>query len=231
MDKIKYLTKPQITALLNAITNVRDKAMWTVAYWRGLRVSELGLLMLTDWNQSSNRLYVRRLKGSTSGEFLLHKDEAHALADWLIIRGDAPGPLFVSRQRQNRQVLTRQRLSDLMVHYCELAGIPRALAHMHVLRHSIAVHLLEQGVDVLLVKDWLGHRSIESTMVYATVTNKAREYATAKMYAEGTVEGAIPLPVESTPPPPAVAVDWAANSRAGRRKPKPKAKPLAKPAA
>lgn len=46
---------------------------------------------------------------------------------------------------------------------------------MHVFRHSIAVHFMNEGVDSADVKDWLGHRSISSTMIYAQVTNKRRD--------------------------------------------------------
>jgi site-specific recombinase XerD len=59
--------------------------------------------------------------------------------------------------------------------YAESAELPEDRRHPHVLRHSIAVHLMNAGWDAADVQDWLGHRDIASTMVYATVTNKRRE--------------------------------------------------------
>lgn len=56
--------------------------------------------------------------------------------------------------------------------YAEAAGLPPDRRHPHVLRHSIAVHLMNAGWDAADVQDWLGHREIASTMVYAAVTNK-----------------------------------------------------------
>ena len=52
---------------------------------------------------------------------------------------------------------------------------------MHVFRHSIAVHFMNEGVDSADVKDWLGHRSISSTMIYAQVTNKRRDATYQRM--------------------------------------------------
>jgi len=57
----------------------------------------------------------------------------------------------------------------------EEADLPKERCHPNVLRHSIAVHLMNAGWGAADVQDWLGHRSIASTMVYAAVTNKRRE--------------------------------------------------------
>jgi len=59
--------------------------------------------------------------------------------------------------------------------YGEAAGIPPDKRHFHVLRHSIAVHLLDAGADIMFVRDLLGHKNIQNTMVYARLTSARRD--------------------------------------------------------
>jgi integrase/recombinase XerD len=207
--RITYLTKPQTRALLSTIPTVRDRAIWTVAYWRGLRASEVGLLTLADWRPESSRLFVHRLKGSSSGEYKVSPDESSALRAWVKVRGLHPGPLFPSSRNTP---ISRQRLHNLMRHYCARASppIPHPVNHFHVLRHSIAVHLADAGTDVALIQDWLGHRSISNTMIYVQISNRRRDRNAEAMYAYTEAEG-----------------DWEGGGQEGegeglRAKPKPK---------
>lgn len=170
----KYLTTEEIEAFFAVIEDVRDRAIFRVAYHRGLRASEVGLLQLVDYRARAGRLYVRRLKGSNSGEFPLTDVENRAVKEWLIERGMEPGPLFPSR---NRNPLSRDRLDELMKNYCRLAGVPAEKAHMHSLKHACGTHLSEMGKDVAVIRDWLGHRNVQNTMIYLEVTDKARDAA------------------------------------------------------
>lgn len=181
--KITYLTSEQTTALLAATDTVRNRAIFTVAYWRGLRASEVGLLQMSDWHDANARLYVHRVKNSNSGEYLVSPQEIAAIRAWVKVRGTDPGPLFPSRTIGH--AVSRQRLHLLMRDHCQRAGIAAPLNHFHVLRHSIAVHLAEAGTDAALIQDWLGHKSIMSTMVYLKITNKLRDRAAEAMYGNG----------------------------------------------
>jgi len=170
----KYLTSEEIEALFSVIEDVRDRAIFRVAYHRGLRASEIGLLQLADYRPRVGRLYIRRLKGSNSGEFPLTDVENRSIHEWLTERGTAPGPLFPSR---NRNPISRDRLDELMKQYCRLADIAAEKAHVHSLKHSCGTHLSEMGKDVAVIRDWLGHRNVQNTMIYLEVTNKARDAA------------------------------------------------------
>jgi integrase/recombinase XerD len=174
---MKYLTSDEIGRLFAVIESVRDLAAFRVAYHRGLRASEVGMLQLADWQRSRGRLTVRRLKGSNGGEYMLCKAETRALTAWLKERGDAPGPLFTSRNSDSTGTgITRKRLDALMRRYGAAAGLPEDKWHMHVLKHSCATHLLsELEQDVAVVQDWLGHADIRNTMVYAQITNSRRD--------------------------------------------------------
>jgi integrase/recombinase XerD len=107
----KYLTTEEIESLFSVIEDVRDGAIFRVAYHRGLRASEIGVLKLADYRPDVGRLYVRRLKGSNSGEFLLTDVENRSLLAWIDERGRVAGPLFPSR---NRGPISRDRLDDLI---------------------------------------------------------------------------------------------------------------------
>jgi type 1 fimbriae regulatory protein FimB len=160
----KYLTEAEVEALFRAIESPRDRAIFRLVYHRGLRRGEVGLLQLSDFNRVSGRLYVRRLKGSNSAEFPLLPAELAPLRAWLRVRGTAPGPLFPSRQRGG---IGGDRLDDLMKAYGRAAGLPEQLCHCHALKHSCGTHVLARAKDLQLVKDHLGHKSIQNTEIYA----------------------------------------------------------------
>jgi site-specific recombinase XerD len=116
-----------------------------------------------------------RLKSGVSGEYPIHPATRRLLWAYLSDRSDDDNPyLFPSRQSGLRP-MSASMVYALFWRYADAANIPRERQHPHVLRHSIAVHLMNAGWDVADVQDWLGHRDIASTMVYATITNKRRE--------------------------------------------------------
>jgi len=210
--KITYLTSEQTVDLLAATDTVRNRAIFTVAYWRGLRASEVGLLQMSDWHDTNTRLYVHRVKNSNSGEYLVSPQETAVIRAWIRVRGTDPGPLFPSRTIG--RAVGRAQLHLLMRAHCERAGIAAPLNHFHALRHSIAVHLAEAGTDVSLIQDWLGHKSIMNTMVYLKITNKSRDRAAEAMYGNGKPD--VDQRVR-------VGVNWSANKL-------PAGKPVGKPA-
>lgn len=178
-ETIKYLTREELSRLFRAIKEPRDRAIFAISYFRGLRASEVGMLQMSHFKRDSGRLLVKRLKGSKSAEFPLSPQELKAIRAWLKVRGSEPGPLFPSRRGRG---ISRQMLDVLMREYAEAAGIPESKRHFHVLKHSIATHLVEKGVEVLQIKEWLGHRSINSTLEYAHLHDQARDSLAERLY-------------------------------------------------
>ena len=169
----KFLTPDEVQRLFSVITERRDMAIMRVAYHRGLRASEIGILQLDDYRPSAKRLYVRRLKGSHSGEYLLTDNEIRALNAWLRVRGQRTGALFTSNRGTG---INRRMLDVLMKKYGALAGLPVDKRHMHVLKHACGTHLLsEHGLDVAAVQDHLGHKDIRNTLLYSQITNARRD--------------------------------------------------------
>lgn len=177
-ETIKFLTLDETRRLFAVISDKRDKALFLLAYRHGLRASEIGLLRVSDLDLRRLRVMLHRLKGSLSGEHPLQADEARALKAWLRSR-DADSPvLFPSRRSLP---ISRQMLDVLMKDYGEEAAIPKDKRHFHVLKHSIATHLLDAGAELRFVQDWLGHSNIQNTVIYAALVSTSRE-AKARQY-------------------------------------------------
>src|ERR1700759_3618247 len=165
-ETIKFLTLDETRRLFKAISGKRDKALFLLAYRHGPRASEIGLLRVSDLDLKRLRVILHRLKGSLSGEHPLQADEARALKAWLKGRDTDSPILFPSRRGLP---ISRQMLDVLMKSYGEEAAIPTDKRHFHVLKHSIATHLLEAGAELRFVQDWLGHSNIHKTVIYTAL--------------------------------------------------------------
>ena len=167
-----HLEYDELARLFHVIESPRDRAIFRVAYHAGLRASEVGHLELRDYNQRTERIAIHRLKGSNSGDHHCAREESRALHAWLKVRGSLPGPLFPSNRRTG---IDRKTLDKLMKKYGAMAGLPAKLRHFHIFKHSCATHLLDKGFNIEQVQDWLGHVNIQSTLVYAKITNRRRQ--------------------------------------------------------
>ncbi len=115
---------------------------------------------------------LHRLKGSLSGEHPLQTDEARALKAWLKSRDTDSPILFPSRLGLP---ISRQMLDVLMKGYGDESAIPKDKRHFHVLKHSIATHLLDAGAELRFLQDWLGHSNIQNTVIYTALVSTSRE--------------------------------------------------------
>lgn len=172
-----YMTIPEKERFFKVITDVRDRAIFRLAYHHGLRASELGKLELSDYRPGTttelDRILIHRLKGSISGEHAVVPAAAVAMRTWLRKRGIKPGTLFPSRQGTP---ISRIRIFELMRRYCELAKIPLEKAHPHCLKHTCCTHMLsDQRESIMDVRTHVGHVNIRNTMVYAELTAEATE--------------------------------------------------------
>ena len=177
---IQFLTQAELRALFRVITRKRDRALFLVAYRHGLRASEVGLLRVDDLNFEQQRITIYRVKRSLPGIYPLRTDEVTALKVYLRERKHPSPTLFLS---QRGTPISRRQLDTLMKHYGEEAGIPAAKRHFHVLKHSIATHLLDAGADLRFVQDWIGHASIKNTVIYAQLTSRRRDEEARKVFA------------------------------------------------
>ena len=168
----EYLTKDEIDKLLAASKTAsrnpeRDYCMLLLAFRHGLRVSELCSLELSDIDLESKTFHVRRLKGCDHGVHDFYNGESSAIRTWLVERQRMNPPasveeLFIS---ERRRPLSRVTVFVMIRQVAAAAGLGHLDVHPHMLRHSTGYALI-QKTDVRVVQDFLGHKSISSTVRY-----------------------------------------------------------------
>lgn len=172
--QLAYLTKEEVERFFAVIPPMdgRDRLLFDVIYRYGLRRLEAALIRR---EHVAERIWITRIKGGVSGEYPIHPITRRLLWEYLEQRGTTGGPYLFATRQSGLRPISASTIYQLFREYADAATLPADRRHPHVLRHSIAVHLMNAGWDAADVQDWLGHRDIASTMVYAMVTNKRRE--------------------------------------------------------
>ncbi|HJQ26619.1 MAG TPA: site-specific tyrosine recombinase XerD [Blastocatellia bacterium] len=172
----KFLIAEEVERLLEAPdasteTGLRDKAMLEVLYATGLRVSELVGLKLNDLNLDMGFLTTLG-KGSKERTVPLGQSAIGWLRRYLGVRsrwlGGKSSPLLFLNK--SGSPVSRQAFWKLIVEYGNRAKIGHITPHL--LRHSFATHLLENGADLRSVQLMLGHSDISTTQIYTHITNE-----------------------------------------------------------
>ncbi len=158
----RLLSKP----LLTEAKGCRDKAMLELLYATGIRVSELINLNVSNINLRSGVLYCTGPKGVRSipvytSAIVAVSDYIHRMRS-IIVSEESGDALFVNL---NGSRLTRQGFWKIVKGYAAEAEIDKELTP-HTLRHSFALHLLENGASVKDIQTMMGHADISSTQVY-----------------------------------------------------------------
>lgn len=165
------LTSKEVELLLDQpkdidLKGTRDKAMLEFAYATGMRVTEIISLDIDDINFEEG--YVNCRHANKPRIIPLGKLSLKALKEYteqarnILIKDDNEKALFVN---VNGQRLTRQGFWKIVKYYKEQAHITKDITP-HVLRHSFATHLLQNGADLKAIQTMLGHSDISSTQVY-----------------------------------------------------------------
>ncbi|PWM38601.1 MAG: site-specific tyrosine recombinase XerD [Clostridiales bacterium] len=169
----EVLTSEEVELLLwqpdiLTVKGIRDKAMLEVLYASGIRASELLSLKLTDVNLDVGYLMMNHHE-EKERIVPLYSLAVQALRNYLaesrpqLTKSAKENTLFLNT---NGQPMTRQGFWKLVKYYTAAAKIEKDITPK-TLRHSFAAHLLENGADINMVKDMMGHSSITSTKVYA----------------------------------------------------------------
>lgn len=147
----------------------RDKAMLEILYATGIRVSELIALKTTDIDLSVG--YINCMHHGQNRVVPIYA-EAKSAVKYYLEHGRSKLPNIEDKDilflNLSGSMLTRQGFWKIIKHYKDLAGIKKDITP-HTLRHSFAIHLLENGADLKSIQEMLGHTDIASTQIYAQI--------------------------------------------------------------
>lgn len=171
------LSVDQVSALLaqpsgQTPKEIRDKAMLALLYATGIRVSELVGIQMEDINMNIGFLVCR--DGERERTIPFGRSAKAALEEYLeharneLLRGKGSDYFFVNC---TGGAMSRQGFWKIIKYYGEKAGIEEDITP-HTLRHSFAVHLLENGADLRSIQEMLGHSDISSTQIYTQLVNQ-----------------------------------------------------------
>lgn len=162
------LSIEEVRAILKAAPNERDRAILEVLYGCGLRVSEVCSLKISEVYLKD--MFVKVMgKGSKERLVPMAPSTASAIMDYLSVRPESDAGcedvLFLNRFGR---ALSRVAVFKMVKSVALVAGVDKNLSP-HTFRHSFATHLVENGADLRVVQEMLGHESILTTEIYTHV--------------------------------------------------------------
>lgn len=164
-----FFSLSEISAMLNTTDNLKHKLLIAIGYTAGLRRSEIRNLRLCDVDLKRNLLFIKDSKGKRD-RYTLFSQHLH---EWLkSYLNQAKPKVFLFEGPSPGTQYSTTSMAVILKKMAKAAGIKRKV-HMHMLRHSFATHLLEEGRDVRYVQELLGHKSIKTTERYTHVVSDA----------------------------------------------------------
>lgn len=173
----KYLTIEEVDKLLDIkLTNpldYRNKAMLELLYATGARISEL---LSLEMNQVDLDECFIRIMGKGKKERII--PIADVTLKHLILYINYYRPLILKTKtssylflNKNGERMSRQGFFKIIKEYCKTAGINKEVSP-HILRHSFATHLLNNGADLRIIQELLGHENLSTTEIYSHISNE-----------------------------------------------------------
>jgi len=164
------LTREEVKKLLKAAEKLRDKLIVMALYSTGVRVSELCGLKWDDIDLNSGEIRVKG-KGNKERIVLMNKETLYLLKK------------YKKENSTSEEVfpITPRTVQRILKKLAEKAGI-RKKCTPHSLRHSLATHLLEKGVDIRIIQELLGHSSLSTTQIYTHVSRTLLKQEYSKLF-------------------------------------------------
>ena len=185
---VDFLNRAEVDALLQAPdvrtrAGRRDRTLLLVAVQTGLRASELLNLRREDVQLGPGAHLRCQGKGRKERCTPLRRDSVAALRQWLDELSDEPGSPVFPNQRGGS--LSHDGLAYVLAKHLAIArtacpSLQKKRVTPHVLRHTAAMDLLQNGVDRAVIALWLGHESVETTYIYLHADLKLKEQAMAR---------------------------------------------------
>lgn len=160
----------EVNTIIESISNPKHKAEIALLYSSGIRVSELCRLTCGDIERSRNRIHISVSKNRSERYAILSEKTLDLLI--IYIRTCYPQStqdswLFPNRTGQNH--ICEETVRRVFANALEVLGWSDKGYNLHSLRHAFGLHLYEDGVDLISIKEAMGHKSIRSTEIYLTL--------------------------------------------------------------
>lgn len=176
----KVLSQSEVSRLLDTVEEslqetkfpelrVRDRAIFELFYATGIRLSELVGIDRDDLDFEALSMRVIG-KGNKERVVFFNQTSAEAIVDYLkaVPRTTPGGPLFLNRYGAR---ISQRGVEKLFAAVLAKSGLDKH-ASPHTLRHSFATHLLEEGSDLVTIKELLGHESLQTTQIYTNISKQ-----------------------------------------------------------
>ena len=155
-------TKEQVNSIIEAIGNPKHKAEIALLYSSGIRVSELCRLRCNDIRKTMNCIYISRSKNRSDRYAVLSRKAYSAY------KGAKPGDWLFPGQKEGEHI-NPQSVRNVINDTAESLGLGDKGYNPRSFRHAFGLHLYEAGVDLMSIKEAMGHKSLSSTTVYLTL--------------------------------------------------------------
>jgi integrase/recombinase XerD len=163
------LSLEEMAQFLDALHNLKHRAVLMTAYAAGLRLSEVVTLRVEDIDSARMVIHLRQAKGHKDRDVMLSPRLLAILRQYWKIQRPAP---FLFPGRNPDRPISPRAVQKACEHALAASGLSKHV-HMHTLRHSFASHLLESGTDLRTIQILLGHRSLSTTARYIHVATAA----------------------------------------------------------
>ena len=188
-EKLNILTQSEVKELFKATDHsntkwhlrCRDKAILTVLYSCGLRRTEAVSLDISDILFDKERVFVRKGKNYKERFVPINRTNAEILEDYIFearpefYQSNLSEALFVNKNGTRMQGMSFANRLKAIVQATNNKTIAEKGITLHILRHSIATHLLQKNVPLESIKTFLGHSSLESTQIYVHLMKRLDE--------------------------------------------------------
>jgi site-specific recombinase XerD len=168
------MAEEEVIAFFRVIDALRDRTMFLLMLRCGLRVSEVSSLPWSAIDQAQGTLRIENSKGHVDRIVYLSPDVANALRQWHRLQAAEARSVFPSRlTRKGGTPLSARQIRNRMTRYLKFAGITKAYSP-HSLRHTFATQLLNAGASLEVVKELMGHRSLDVTLRYTQLYDRTK---------------------------------------------------------
>ena len=162
------LSQEEVELLISSTRNIKHKALIMLAYSSGLRRQEVQQIKPSAIDSARMQVRVVQGKGKKDRYTILSKKTLELLRFYYKI--ERPSVYLFEPQGQKGIILSDTTLNNIVQKNAKKAGIKKQIS-FHTLRHCFATHLLEQGVNLKLIQQFLGHNSLKTTSIYLSVAN------------------------------------------------------------